>query len=114
MNQNNHVRLFYGKLSCASYYGTFIQYKSRYPSRTWRRARPYRLNSWATSILCGFLGFPISMVFGGLIYHKVGGQKIMQFAFLAHAIGIIMTIYSGKLCWITHFDITNRSWKWMY
>jgi MFS family permease len=43
-----------------------------------------------------FLGFPISMVFGGLIYHKVGGQKIMQFAFLAHAIGIIMTIYSGN------------------
>lgn len=43
-----------------------------------------------------FLGFPISMVIGGLIYHKVGGKAIMQFAFLAHAIGIIMTIYSGS------------------
>ena len=39
-----------------------------------------------------FLGFPISMVIGGLIYHKVGGKAIMQFAFLAHAIGIIMII----------------------
>lgn len=43
-----------------------------------------------------FLGFPISMVIGGLIYHKVGGKAIMQFAFFAHMIGIIMTIYSGS------------------
>ncbi len=43
-----------------------------------------------------FLGFPISMVIGGLIYHKVGGKAIMQFAFFAHAVGIIMTIYSGS------------------
>jgi MFS family permease len=43
-----------------------------------------------------FLGFPISMVIGGLIYHKVGGKAIMQVAFFAHAIGIIMTIYSGS------------------
>lgn len=43
-----------------------------------------------------FLGFPISMVIGGFIYNSVGGKKIMQFAFLAHAIGIIMTIYSGS------------------
>ena len=33
-----------------------------------------------------FLGFPISMVIGGLIYHKVGGKAIMQFAFFAHAV----------------------------
>ncbi|MDL5512018.1 MFS transporter [Arenibacter sp. M-2] len=43
-----------------------------------------------------FFGFPISMVIGGLIYHKVGGKAIMQFAFLAHALGIILTIYSGS------------------
>ena len=43
-----------------------------------------------------FLGFPLSMVIGGLIYHKVGGKAIMQFAFFAHAIGIILTIYSGS------------------
>lgn len=43
-----------------------------------------------------FLGFPLSMVVGGLIYHKVGGKVIMQFAFFAHAIGIIMTIYTGS------------------
>ena len=43
-----------------------------------------------------FFGFPISMVIGGLIYHKVGGKAIMQFAFFAHALGIILTIYSGS------------------
>ena len=43
-----------------------------------------------------FLGFPIYMVIGGLIYHKVGGKVIMQFAFLVHALGIILTIYAGS------------------
>ncbi len=43
-----------------------------------------------------FLGFPISMIIGGLIYHKVGGKIIMQFAFFAHAVGIIMLIFSGN------------------
>jgi len=42
-----------------------------------------------------FLGFPISMIIGGLIYHTVGAKKIMQFAFLAHAVGILSTIFSG-------------------
>ncbi|MFK7920412.1 MAG: sugar MFS transporter [Bacteroidia bacterium] len=41
-----------------------------------------------------FFGFPIAMVVGGLIYHKIGGKIIMQFAFFAHAIGILMTIYA--------------------
>jgi MFS family permease len=43
-----------------------------------------------------FLGFPISMIVGGLIYHKVGGKVIMQFAFFAHAVGILTLIFSGN------------------
>lgn len=43
-----------------------------------------------------FLGFPISMIIGGLIYHKVGGKVIMQFAFFAHAVGILLLIFSGS------------------
>lgn len=43
-----------------------------------------------------FLGFPISMIIGGLIYHSVGGKRIMQFAFLAHALGILLTIFAGS------------------
>jgi MFS family permease len=41
-----------------------------------------------------FVGFPISMVIGGLVYHSLGGKRIMQFAFLAHMAGIILTIYA--------------------
>ncbi|MFX0555770.1 MFS transporter [Maribacter sp. CXY002] len=43
-----------------------------------------------------FAGFPIAMVIGGLIYHKVGGKMIMQFAFFAHTVGIILLIFSGS------------------
>ncbi|TVP49709.1 MAG: MFS transporter [Mongoliibacter sp.] len=42
-----------------------------------------------------FLGFPISMILGGLFYHKIGPKLIMQIAFLSHTLGIIMTIYAG-------------------
>lgn len=43
-----------------------------------------------------FLGFPLSMLVGGLVYHTVGPKKIMQFAFLAHSIGILLTLFSGS------------------
>lgn len=43
-----------------------------------------------------FLGFPISMLIGGLIYSKIGGKIIMQFAFFAHAVGILMTLFSDS------------------
>jgi len=42
-----------------------------------------------------FLGFPISMILGGLFYHTLGPKKIMYFAFIAHTLGIVLTIYSG-------------------
>ena len=42
-----------------------------------------------------FLGFPISMVIGGLVYHTVGPKIIMTVAFICHALGILLTIYAG-------------------
>jgi MFS family permease len=42
-----------------------------------------------------FLGFPISMVIGGLVYHSFGPKNIMTVAFFAHTLGIVLTIYSG-------------------
>jgi putative MFS transporter len=44
-----------------------------------------------------FLGMPLSMIIGGLVYHTIGPKIIMQVAFLCHALGIIMTIYAGAL-----------------
>lgn len=42
-----------------------------------------------------FLGFPISMILGGLFYHTFGARNIMRVAFVAHTLGIIFTIYAG-------------------
>ena len=42
-----------------------------------------------------FLGFPISMIIGGLVYHTFGPKNIMTVAFVAHTLGIILTIYAG-------------------
>ncbi|MDX1906614.1 MAG: MFS transporter [Bacteroidia bacterium] len=42
-----------------------------------------------------FLGFPISMIIGGLVYHTVGPKIIMQVAFVMHALGLLLTIYAG-------------------
>jgi MFS family permease len=42
-----------------------------------------------------FLGFPISMIVGGLVYHTFGPKNIMMVAFVCHTLGILMTIYAG-------------------
>lgn len=42
-----------------------------------------------------FLGFPIAMIIGGLVYHTVGPRNIMILAFIAHTSGILMTIFAG-------------------
>ncbi len=42
-----------------------------------------------------FLGFPIAMIIGGLVYHTFGPKKIMLVAFVAHTFGILLTIYAG-------------------
>ena len=43
-----------------------------------------------------FLGFPISMILGGIFYAKMGPKLIMQIALVAHAVGIITTIYASS------------------
>ena len=42
-----------------------------------------------------FLGFPIAMIIGGLVYHTFGPKKIMSVAFVCHTLGILSTIYAG-------------------
>lgn len=41
-----------------------------------------------------FLGFPISMILGGVFYTSIGPNLIMQIALVAHAAGILLTIYA--------------------
>lgn len=39
-----------------------------------------------------FLGFPVAMMFGGLIYNHVGARTLMYLAFACHLIGLVLTI----------------------
>jgi MFS family permease len=92
---NNKSRLFYG--SCFALITTALSFSIRagiLPQLGTELGLSAEQLGYINSMW--FLGFPISMIIGGLIYHTVGGKRIMQFAFLAHAIGILMTIYSGS------------------
>jgi MFS transporter, putative metabolite:H+ symporter len=44
-----------------------------------------------------FVGFPVAMIIGGLVYHSVGPKKIMLIAFASHAAGILLTIFPQAL-----------------
>jgi len=44
-----------------------------------------------------FLGFPIAMIVGGLVYHTFGPKNIMMVAFVCHALGIVLTLYPQLL-----------------
>ena len=48
---------------------------------------------WINSM--AFLGFPIAMIIGGLLYNTVGAKKLMILAFICHLLGLILTIYAG-------------------
>ncbi len=91
----NDNRLFYG--SCFALITTALSFSIRAGILP-QLGEELSLNAQQLGFINSmwFLGFPISMVIGGLVYHSVGGARIMQFAFLAHAIGIVMTIYSGS------------------
>src|SRR5690625_6186561 len=41
-----------------------------------------------------FFWFYISFICGGIFYHKIGGNVIMQIAFVAHMLGILMTVFT--------------------
>lgn len=48
---------------------------------------------WINSM--AFLGFPLAMIVGGLLYNSLGARKLMVIAFVCHLIGLILTIFAG-------------------
>src|SRR5690606_27824095 len=48
---------------------------------------------WINALAIG--GFPIAMIFGGLLYNKLGARMLMILAFFSHVAGLLMTIYAG-------------------
>ena len=92
----NSKRLFYG--SCFALITTAFSFSIRAGILP-QLAEAFSLSGQQLGFINSmwFLGFPISMILGGLFYHTIGPKRIMQFAFVAHALGIILTIYSGGI-----------------
>lgn len=47
---------------------------------------------WVNSM--AFLGFPVAMIIGGLLYNTVGPRKLMWVAFIGHLLGLVLTIFA--------------------
>jgi MFS transporter, putative metabolite:H+ symporter len=94
MNEHNPKRLFYG--SCFALITTAFSFSIRAGILP-QLAEDFNLTATQLGFInqMFFLGFPISMVLGGIFYGTLGPKKIMIFAFFAHTLGIIMTIYAG-------------------
>src|SRR6185295_3837123 len=95
MNMDNKNRLFYG--SCFALITTALSFSIR----AGILAQLGKDLSFSASQLgfinsMWFLGFPLSMLVGGLIYKNVGPKRIMQFAFFAHTAGILLTIFGSS------------------
>jgi MFS family permease len=91
---NNKNRLFYG--SCFALITTAFSFSIRAGILP-QLGEAFDLSGQQLGFINSmwFLGFPISMILGGLFYHTIGPKRIMQFAFFTHMLGIILTIYSG-------------------
>ncbi len=48
---------------------------------------------WINSM--AFLGFPLAMLVGGLLYNSLGAKKLLVIAFVCHLLGLVLTIYAG-------------------
>ena len=94
MEQLNPKRLFYG--SCFALITTAFSFSIRAGILP-QLAEAFNLTATQLGFinLMWFLGFPISMVLGGIFYSAIGPKRIMAFAVVGHAIGILLTIYSG-------------------
>ena len=94
MNEHNPKRLFYG--SCFALITTAFSFSIRAGILP-QLATDFNLTATQLGFInqMFFLGFPISMVLGGIFYGTLGPKKIMIFAFFAHTLGILMTIYAG-------------------
>jgi MFS transporter, putative metabolite:H+ symporter len=94
MNEQNGKRLFYG--SCFALITTAFSFSIRAGILD-QLGKTFSLSGEQLGFINSmwFLGFPLSMVVGGIFYRTIGPKRIMIFAFFSHTIGILLTIYSG-------------------
>ncbi len=94
MSDQTNKRLFYG--SCFALITTAFSFSIRAGILP-QLGQQFNLTAQQLGFInqMWFLGFPISMVLGGIFYSAIGPKKIMLFAFFAHTVGILLTIFSG-------------------
>ena len=94
MSDHNQKRLFYG--SCFALITTAFSFSIRAGILP-QLGTTFNLTAEQLGFINSmwFIGFPISMVLGGIFYGSIGPKKIMIFAFFAHTLGILLTIFSG-------------------
>ena len=90
----NSKRLFYG--SCFALITTAFSFSIRAGILP-QLGEEFQLSAQQLGFINSmwFLGLSISMILAGLFSHTIAPKNIMQFAFLTHPLGIILTIYSG-------------------
>ncbi len=94
MSNQNDKRLFYG--SCFALITTAFSFSIRagiLPELGTKLSLSAEQLGFINSMW--FVGFPISMVLGGIFYGTLGPKRIMNFAFFAHTVGILLTIFAG-------------------
>ncbi|HLW20664.1 MAG TPA: MFS transporter [Cyclobacteriaceae bacterium] len=94
MNENiNKNALFYG--SCFALITTGLSYSIRAGILS-QLGDEFSLSGEQLGYINAmwFFGFPISMVIGGLVYHSVGPKNIMRVAFVAHILGVLLTVFA--------------------
>jgi MFS family permease len=93
MSGNNNLRLFYG--SCLALVTTAFSLSIRGGVLPQIGAE-YGISAQDIGFVNSmwFVGFPITMVIGGIFYNTIGPKRIMAFAFFAHTLGILLTIFA--------------------
>ncbi len=96
MSSINKNRLFLG--SCFALITTAFSFSIRAGNLD-KIAKDFSLNAEQLGFINSmwFLGFPIAMIIGGLVYHTFGPKKIMMTAFVCHMLGILLTLYPQVL-----------------
>lgn len=94
MSNQHSNRLFYG--SCFALITTAFSFSIRAGILP-QLGTAFNLNAEQLGFInqMWFLGFPISMVVGGIFYSSIGPKNIMIFAFFAHTLGILLTIFAN-------------------
>ena len=63
---------------------------------TWGDQFHLNKSELASIAATAFWGFPLAVIFGGIIVDIIGMKKLLLMAFIFHLLGIVLTIFAGS------------------